>query len=240
MNFIQKSGSAKTLKEINLREGKPSTLCNPRKVLAGTILEFIGWIMDGESVSGNSKWFKTAEGNYFWSGNVEILPEVATAPVSTASTKWHTPIRADKFNVTQRFLTPDAVNYPKTKHHPGTDYGTQGEDNVPLYFCADGEVIENGSNHKFFGNYFFYYVPAVDRTFAYFHLRDSVPAKGTYSAGQQCGITGKTGLSYGIHLHLECIKGRKTSTDRANLFTSKDALAQAAEDADLVIRPRIQ
>ncbi|MDZ4247086.1 MAG: hypothetical protein U1D67_08200, partial [Dehalococcoidia bacterium] len=63
-----------------------------------------------------------------------LLPEVVKK-------KWNVPIRADKFKVTQRFLNPDPF-YERTKHHPGTDYGTQGEDNVPLYFCADGEVIE--------------------------------------------------------------------------------------------------
>ena len=152
--------------------------------------------------------------------------------------KWFAPIRKNKFVVTQKFLNPDSVTYPKTGHHPGVDYGTQGEDNVTLYFCADGEVIESGS-HAVFGNYFFYHVPEVDRTFVYFHLKDSAPIKGHYKVGQQCGIAGKTGLSQGIHLHLECIKGRKTSADRAALFTSKDALMKAAEDADAFIRARL-
>ena len=151
--------------------------------------------------------------------------------------KWFAPIRVDKFKVTQKFLTPDPL-YKITGHHPGTDYGTQGADNVELYFCADGEVIESGS-HNAFGNYFFFYVPEVDRTFVYFHLRDTAPAKGQYQAGKVCGITGKTGLSQGIHLHLECIKGRKTSADRAKLFISKAALATAAEDADVYIRAKL-
>ena len=170
----------------------------------------------------------------------KVIPDTAPQTIGpTQNKKWCAPIRIDKFRVTQKFLTPDSDNYPKTGHHPGTDYGTQGEDNVPLYFCADGEVIENGNNHKYFGNYFFFYVPEVNRTFIYFHLRDAAPSKGQYKAGQKCGITGQTGLSYGIHLHLECMKGRKTSSDRASLYTSKDALAAAAEDADDFIRSRI-
>ena len=150
---------------------------------------------------------------------------------------WHPPIREDKFRPTQKFLNPDPI-YKITGHHPGTDYGTQGENNVPLHFCADGEVIESGL-HKAFGNYFFYYVPAVDRTFVYFHLRDEAPARGQYKVGQQCGITGATGMSEGVHLHLECMRGRRTSSDRARLYTSKDTLAEAAEDADTFIRSRI-
>lgn len=166
----------------------------------------------------------------------EAVVPVKNDPVP-AQLKWHPPIREDKFRLTQKFLNPDPI-YKITGHHPGTDYGTQGEDNVPLHFCADGEVIESGA-HKAFGNYFFYYVPVADRTFVYFHLRDEAPAHGQYKAGQQCGITGETGMSAGIHLHLECMVGRKTSTDRARLYTSKDELAAAAEDADAFIRSRI-
>ncbi len=153
--------------------------------------------------------------------------------------KWHAPIRVDKFVLTQKFLAVDKINYPKTGVHSGVDYGTQGEDNVPLFFCADGEVIEIGANHKYFGNYFFYYVPEVDRTFAYFHLRDTLPTMGLHKAGEQCGIAGKTGLSFGIHLHLECIRGRKTSADRADLYSSKEPLIKATEDADAFIRARL-
>jgi len=149
----------------------------------------------------------------------------------------HIPIRADKFHVVQKFLNPDPKKYPKTGHHTGVDYGTQGEDNVPLYFCADGEVIEAGFNKEWFGNYFLFYAPDFDRTFVYFHLRDSAPRKGSYKAGEQCGIAGNTGFSRGIHLHLECMKGRKTLRDRSILYTSKDALMNVAECADSFIRP---
>ncbi len=167
---------------------------------------------------------------------LEVVSEIDVSPAPSA---WRAPIRADKFTVTQAFLAPDKATYPKTGVHPGVDYGTQGATSVPLYFCADGEVIETGANHQYFGNYFFYYVAEVDRTFAYFHLRDTVPTKGMYRAGEECGIAGKTGLSHGIHLHLECMKGRTTSADRSKLYTSKTALTKAAEDADSFVRSRI-
>lgn len=167
---------------------------------------------------------------------LEVVSDISVSPIPSG---WHAPIRADKFVVTQAFLAPDPVTYPKTGVHPGVDYGTQGATSVPLYFCADGEVIETGANHQYFGNYFFYYVAEVDRTFVYFHLRDTLPTKGLHQVGEECGTAGKTGLSQGIHLHLECLKGRKTSVDRAKLYTSKAALIKAAEDADAFVRSRL-
>lgn len=98
-----------------------------------------------------------------WAGNREpIAPVMKARKVRHAAGRWGAPIRADKFVVTQAFFNPDPL-YKITGHHPGTDYGTRGEDDVPLYFCADGEVIESGSN-DIFGNYFFYYVRAARHT----------------------------------------------------------------------------
>jgi len=148
------------------------------------------------------------------------------------------PIRADKFTVTQVFYAVDPVNYPITGHHPGVDYGTQGATDVPAYFVTDGEVIESGV-HPSFGNYFFFYCPGPDRTFVYFHFRDKTPKLGAYKGGQQAGIVGNTGLSQGTHLHLECMKGRQTSTTRSKLLISSAGLLAASEDADAFIRARM-
>ncbi len=219
----------KTTSNVNLRSAPSVDSSILEKVPVGTIVE-------GEEQSWKLVTLADGRKGYCAASYLQIIPDQLSV---ITSGKWVSPIRVDKFNVTQKFLTPDSINYPKTGCHPGTDYGTQGEDNVPLYYCADGEVIESGNMHKYFGNHFFYYVPEVDRTFVYFHLRDNAPVKGQYKAGEQCGITGKTGLSYGIHLHLECISGRKTSIDRASLFTSKNKLAACAEDADMFIRPRL-
>jgi murein DD-endopeptidase MepM/ murein hydrolase activator NlpD len=220
----------KSTDSVNIRSGPGVN--NPKigNIPAGTIVESDEYSWKAVTLPDGTKGFCAAT-------FLEAVPDTAPAPAITS--KWCAPIRADKFVVTQKFLTPDAVNYPITGVHPGTDYGTKQEDNVPLFFCADGEVIETGANHKYFGNHFFYYVPEVDRTFVYFHLRDSLPTKGLHKAGEQCGITGQTGLSYGIHLHLECMKGRKTSADRSSLYKSKAALMAAAEDADAFIRPRL-
>ncbi len=205
---------------LNLRAGPTTTSAIMGKIPAGTVVE---------SDKYSWKFVTLPDGRKGYCAADYLEPVVSV---------WSVPIRADKFKLTQTFLNPDPVTYTKTGHHPGVDYGTQGETNVPLFFCADGEVIESGVSTSM-GNYFFYYVSDVDRTFAYFHLKDKAPKKGVYKAGEQCGITGNTGLSHGIHLHLECLKGKKTSVERSALYTSKAGIIAAAEDADLFIRARL-
>lgn len=148
----------KATDNINLRSGPSVDSSKIGGIPAGTIVESDEYAWKAVTLPDGTKGYCAAT----------YLELVENAPaISPAKSKWHAPIRADKFIVTQKFLTPDAENYPITGVHPGTDYGTQGEDNVPLFFCADGEVIETGANHKYFGNYFFYYVSEVDRTFVY-------------------------------------------------------------------------
>ena len=122
MNFIQKNGSAKTLKEINLRKGEPSTNGSPTKISVGTVLRFIGWVTDGESVSGNSKWFKTAEGNYFWAGNVEEVPDSPPLDRTTSPTSSMQflvcPIQANDEN--GKLVTPRTVRISSILDHQGT------------------------------------------------------------------------------------------------------------------------
>lgn len=223
----------RTTDTINLRSAPSINAPILGKINAHTVVE---------SDAHMWKWVTLPDGRkgYCAGTYLEVVGDVPPPPPPPPPVSvWHAPIRADKFVVTQHFLVADPATYPKTGHHPGTDYGTQGQDNVPVYFCADGEVVESGFKPTSFGNYFFYYVPTVDRTFAYFHLRDAAPAKGQYKAGVVCGVAGKTGLSFGIHLHVECLKGKKTSIDRLALYTSKQALVAAAEDADAFIRPRL-
>lgn len=160
--------------------------------------------------------------------------------------KWYVPIRADKFSPYEEneFLKYDPETYPTTKHHPGIDYRTHSTNDVSLHFCADGEIIESGFLPKSLGNYFCFYVPEVDHTFIYCHLCDTPPPKGKYNVGVQAGIAGTTGKSTGIHLHLECIKGRHTFASRMQIYTSETNLLQAAKDgtiknADAFIRSNL-
>lgn len=163
---------------------------------------------------------------------ISIIEQKNGIPEKKLISKWHPPIHPDKFstNKENEFLKFDPETYRTTKHHPGVDYATHGDIDVPLHFCSDGEVIESGYLENSLGNYFCFYIPEIGHTFIYCHLRDKAPIKGIYKVGELAGVAGNTGKSYGVHLHLECIKGRKTFADRMQIYTSEANLLQAAKD----------
>ncbi len=77
LDFVQKNGSAKAVKRLYIRKEQPSTQALiVEDVSVGTILQFVGWVTNGENFAGVTKWFKNEAGNYFWAGNVEVSPEV--------------------------------------------------------------------------------------------------------------------------------------------------------------------
>jgi len=87
MQYIPGRGTATALKDLNLRKGQPSTRADVvGRLLLGATVDFIGWVTDGEVVASNAKWFKTADGNYLWSGNVASVLYRATSafPLITA------------------------------------------------------------------------------------------------------------------------------------------------------------
>lgn len=66
----QQPGTATTKVTLNIRS-QPDTNKPPVvKVPSGIRLSYDGFTNNGEKVNGNSKWFFTNEGNWFWSGGV--------------------------------------------------------------------------------------------------------------------------------------------------------------------------
>lgn len=62
-------GVTRTL--LNIRTS-PDTLQAPvARVAAGITLAYDGHVSNGESINGNSKWFFTANNQWFWSGGIE-------------------------------------------------------------------------------------------------------------------------------------------------------------------------
>ena len=67
---ISQSGKATTKVLLNIRT-QPNTNTAPfTTVKSGVQLYYDGFTNNGEKISGNSKWFFTDEGNWFWSGGV--------------------------------------------------------------------------------------------------------------------------------------------------------------------------
>ncbi len=67
-NLMSQSSSVVTTRNLNVRKA-PAILDNivetPRQ---GTTLEYIAWVSNGQTVNGNSHWYRNAAGNYFWAG----------------------------------------------------------------------------------------------------------------------------------------------------------------------------
>ncbi len=200
-----------------------------------------------ENPLGQSDW--TAD--FLEPGKVVETPEI-TLPTETAeeapapieavkAVTWYLPVKSEKAVMTSGYMVVNWTDYPKTGHHPGVDYDVPGDEDVQLQFCGNGDVVDRGefSNiqryplAKWLGNYFFLYVPSIDRTFLYAHLREAPPALGQVNAGDPCGIAGKTGTANGIHLHFECWKGRRTANTRD--VSSRDSLIRLTEDPACVL-----
>jgi hypothetical protein len=68
-NFIPRFGNTKALGKLNIRKGAPTATAKKVKTVnAGTELAYIGWTSNGQTVGGNSHWYKDKDGNYFWAG----------------------------------------------------------------------------------------------------------------------------------------------------------------------------
>jgi N-acetylmuramoyl-L-alanine amidase CwlA len=76
------AGKAVTTTKLNVRKAFPQRTADIlQTVPAGTSLDYQGWVVDGESVNGNSKWYQTNEGDFFWSGGVTSSPSVLAVPL---------------------------------------------------------------------------------------------------------------------------------------------------------------
>lgn len=70
------TGSVVVTVKMNIRKGSPRRTADVvQEVQAGTVLDYVGVTSSGEAVNGNARWFKNANGDYFWSG--------ATAPYTS-------------------------------------------------------------------------------------------------------------------------------------------------------------
>lgn len=68
-NFVPEQSQVMTRVDLNLRKQFPTAQSEKvRTVKKDTTLQSVGWTSNGQSVNGNSHWYKDSEGNYFWAG----------------------------------------------------------------------------------------------------------------------------------------------------------------------------
>ena len=66
-------GEVDILKNTNVREGLPSTSARVVSVLrGGSKARVSGYTLQGDEVNGNSTWFLSEDGNFFWAGNSSV------------------------------------------------------------------------------------------------------------------------------------------------------------------------
>ncbi|MCR8559034.1 N-acetylmuramoyl-L-alanine amidase [Mucilaginibacter sp. BJC16-A38] len=65
-------GKATTKASVNIRHAPNTTVPIVCAVPPAVQLAFDGFTNNGQDVSGNSKWYYTNEGNWFWSGGVDV------------------------------------------------------------------------------------------------------------------------------------------------------------------------
>jgi N-acetylmuramoyl-L-alanine amidase CwlA len=69
--LIKKTGSVRVTVKLNVRRGEPNTKVPVAEiVMSGSLLGYVGYVENGQSINGNAKWYKDANGNFFWSGGV--------------------------------------------------------------------------------------------------------------------------------------------------------------------------
>lgn len=86
------------------------------------------------------------------------------------------------------------------KFHYGVDYGCS---KVSVYALESGTVYKRGYQANGAGNYVYVKYPRLGVAIAYFHLSSIAVKQGqSVSRGTRIGITGTTGASTGVHLHI--------------------------------------
>jgi murein DD-endopeptidase MepM/ murein hydrolase activator NlpD len=223
----------KVTDRLNLRSGPSLTEPVVKVIPIGEIVDSDGENWKSVTLSDGTKGFCSAD----------FLEEISPEPTQDKISGWSSPLPKEFFNLSQKYLNEDWGLYPKFGHHTGVDYGGQGRTDIPLFACADGEIIYreifDSPWGKSLGNYAVLYVPSVDKSFLYCHMPSDPPMLGPVKSGEQIGIMGNTGKSAGgaIHLHLEGFNGRFNIEQRS--FTSLEDIKEKTFDGDEFIRLRL-
>ena len=202
--FVPEHGVARVTGDLNARKGAPATHdAEVTKVLhAGTMQPYLGYVLDGEAVADNAKWYLTPEGDFFWSGNVDTHDIAASGKILGKP--------LDSMVCTQRFGERPAfyagLGLGSPKGHNGMDFRTRDPNNMsdwkrPIYAVLAGavsEATENQWNGKFVR---LHHDNGYESVYVHLSAVD-VTAGQKVNAGGKLGTSGNSGgASEGPHLH---------------------------------------
>ena len=200
--FVPEKGLVRVTSDLNTRKGAPATDDVPIVTLlhAGTTQEYIGYVLDGESVAGNARWFLTTDGDFFWSGNVDthnkpISGKIFSKPLDTL-------VCTQRFGLRPEFYAP----LGSAKGHNGMDFRTRDMSNPsdwkrPVYSVLDGTISEAAENQ--WNGKFIRVLHENGYESVYLHLSSvDVTRNQKVVAGAKIGVSGNSGgATEAPHLH---------------------------------------
>lgn len=211
--FVPTVMKVRTSQDINVRRN-PTTSETPIALAPkGAVFSVIGSVTNGETVGGNSLWYKTSLDQYIWSGNVITENEGVSKKRIL-----HSPL--PYLTCTQRFGERPEVykRYGSPKGHNGLDFRTWVNNESSnwkqdVFAVLDGVVNQADYDPVFLGNYIrLYHLNGYESV--YLHLSKLMVTKGQeVKAGELIGVSGNTGsVSEAPHLHfgyrpIKCDKG---------------------------------
>ncbi len=128
---------------LSVRKGVPSTASSKiRMIEKGASVTYVGYVTDGQSVSGNSKWYKDSDGNYFWSGGVKegIASSTPSKPTETTQSGFISAL--ETVEVTASSLR--VRKQPNTKDKPVTTV-QKGQKIRVTGYVENGESVRGNS-----------------------------------------------------------------------------------------------
>ena len=122
------------------------------------------------------------------------------------------PVVGGAERISQRFGEND-IDYSRfgLVGHNGIDFA--GELNEPVYSVADGKVVRMGYEANGFGNFIVVDIGDFEVFYAHLAARPRFLPEQSVRMGEVIGLMGKTGYSFGVHLHFGL---RPKNANRAN------------------------